>query len=176
MSKASTLQRVIDDIAHKDLGKARDRLLGLLRAYPNDLVIRHILGRIYLELQYPQEAGRYLYLIDDQSDEVQKAIAHFLKSMQNDPGAVLKILKLEGHIKDFPAGYAKDRLLMLYEESKKRGQRPSSSLKDIKPGRKISLGENAVAIGCGLTIAAALIIGVIEILKAVYNGLIGLFR
>jgi hypothetical protein len=90
MSKAIVLQRVIDDIAHKDLGKARDRLHTLIQQHPYDLELRHILGRIYLELCYPREAGRWLYLVDDQDERVLEAISQFEKSCGNNPCNLLR--------------------------------------------------------------------------------------
>ncbi len=113
MSKASTLARVIDDISRKDLGTARERLLGLLREYPNDLGLRHILGRIYLELQFPQAAGRYLYLVDDQSPYVQNAIRKYRKFKKTQTIEILKGLRLSGHVNSIDDEYARTKLLAL---------------------------------------------------------------
>ena len=121
MSKASTLARVTDDISRKDLGTARERLLGLLREYPNDLGLRHILGRIYLELQFPQAAGKYLYLVDDQSPVVQNAINKFENFKKTRAMDVLKELRLRGHIDSIDDEYAKARLLPLFKEARVRG-------------------------------------------------------
>ena len=114
MSKASTLERVITDISHKDLGTARERLLGLLREYPNDLGLRHILGRIYLELQFPQEAGRYLYLVDDQSEIVQNAIRKYERFKKSSAEDVLKGLRVRGYIGSIKDEYARNRLHPLF--------------------------------------------------------------
>ena len=115
MSKASTLIRVIDDISRKDLGTARDRLLGLLREYPNDLGLRHILGRIYLELQFPKAAGRYLYLVDDQDPVVQNAIKKYEKFKKTRSIDVLKGLRLSGQVDAIDDEYAKSKLLTLLD-------------------------------------------------------------
>ena len=57
-----TWARIEDEIAARDLGKARDRLHGLLVTYPEDLAIRHRLGEVYWMLGHPAMAGRYWYL------------------------------------------------------------------------------------------------------------------
>ncbi|AIW86484.1 hypothetical protein bwei_3876 [Bacillus mycoides] len=54
-----TLKRIEKDIENNNLGKARDRLHGLITTYPNELALRKKLGDIYFTLQYPEMAGRY---------------------------------------------------------------------------------------------------------------------
>ena len=53
MAKDDVLKRIYSDIEAGDLGKARDRLHGLLYTYPNDLHIRELLGDVYWRLQFP---------------------------------------------------------------------------------------------------------------------------
>lgn len=48
-----TLKRIEKDIENNNLGKARDRLHGLITTYPNELALRKKLGDIYFTLQYP---------------------------------------------------------------------------------------------------------------------------
>ncbi len=55
----NTLKKIEEDILKNDLGKARDRLHGLISTYPNDLELRKKLGEIYFELKHPSMAGRY---------------------------------------------------------------------------------------------------------------------
>ena len=68
--------------------------------HPNDLELRHILGRIYLEIGQLFPAGRYLYLVDDQSEIVQGAIRKFEEKYKDNPQFMLRKLKLHGHIKN----------------------------------------------------------------------------
>ena len=176
MSKASTLARVIDDIARKDLGKARDRLLGLVRTYPNDLGLRHILGRIFLELQYPQEAGKHLYLVEDQSEAVQSAVRKFEKSCQNDPCGILKALRLRGHIDGLEPGYAKDKLLARLEECKDKWKNQISidSLEHIEPTSPVIKYYKVWGIGCLVLIVIMLIVGLIRIGAWLFKWISGL--
>ncbi len=46
-----TLKRIEEDIENNNLGKARDRLHGLIFTYPNELHLRKQLGDIYYKLQ-----------------------------------------------------------------------------------------------------------------------------
>ena len=163
MSKATVLQRVIDDIAHKDLGKARDRLLSLLHVYPNDLGLRHILGRIFLELQYPREAGRFLYLVDDQDAAVQEAIKIFEKSCKDEQLYILKSLKLRGDINEIPPGYAKEKLLILSGKTRGKLGREKIPLKRTEPSKVAGIGGAVVGVGCLLIITIAVLIGLFHI-------------
>ena len=151
MSKASTLARVIDDISRKDLGTARERLLSLLREYPNDLGLRHILGRIYLELQYPQAAGKYLFLVDDQSPVVQNAVKKFESFKKTMSIDLLKGLRLRGHVDSIDDEYAKSKLLALLEKCSIRdGLFPESELSKSRGGSDKAGPGCAVAIIAGL--------------------------
>jgi hypothetical protein len=51
MGKETALRRVEEDIARGDLGKARDRLHGLLKDYPDDLALRTRLAEVYARQQ-----------------------------------------------------------------------------------------------------------------------------
>ena len=68
-----TLARIEGEIAAGDLGKARDRLHGLLSTYPADLMLRRKLGDVYWRLQYPEMAGRYWYLVEEKSPQMLEA-------------------------------------------------------------------------------------------------------
>ncbi|PAE42785.1 DUF6584 family protein [Bacillus sp. 7884-1] len=91
-----TLKKIEDDINKNDLGKARDRLHGLISAYPNELELRKRLGDIYFELKYPSMAGRYWYLEENKTPEMEKACGEFEKSMGNDPFRIARTLKYKG--------------------------------------------------------------------------------
>ncbi len=177
MSKASTLARIIDDISRKDLGTARERLLGLLLAYPNDPGLRHILGNIYLELQFPQEAGRYLYLINDQSERMQWAIRKYLKFKKTSPFDVLHGLRLRGHIDSIDDEYAKARLLSLFNEAgvesghfpESNPKRPSFSAPRTNPF------VDVLACGCLIILIISVILGAYGIIKWIIHLIGGLF-
>lgn len=94
MAKQDTLQTIEREIAEGKLGIARDRMNGLVVAYPEDLSLRSGLGDIYFKLGYPIEAGR-CWFFDEPLDEVKReAVARFLRSCESDPAIVLRRLKL----------------------------------------------------------------------------------
>ncbi|MFF2450567.1 DUF6584 family protein [Neobacillus sp. NPDC058068] len=93
-----TLKRIEEDIKNNDLGKARDRLHGLISTYTNELELRKKLGDIYFELKYPSMAGRYWYLEEHKTPEMVKACIAFEKSMGNNPNRIARALKYKGNI------------------------------------------------------------------------------
>ncbi|OIK14582.1 DNA helicase [Bacillus sp. MUM 116] len=98
MIPVKTLKKIEEDINKNDLGKARDRLHGLISTYPNELELRKKLGDIYFELKYPSMAGRYWYLEENKTPEMVKACKEFEKSMGNDPNRIARTLKYRGDI------------------------------------------------------------------------------
>jgi hypothetical protein len=93
-----TLKKVEEDIKNNDLGKARDRLHGLIATYPNEIKLRKKLGDIYWKLKYPSMAGRYWYLEESKTPEMIQACQQFEGSLGNDPIEILRILKFKGDI------------------------------------------------------------------------------
>ncbi|MBT2650051.1 DNA helicase [Bacillus sp. ISL-34] len=91
-----TIKKIEKDIEKNDLGKARDRLHGLISTYPNELELRRKLGDIYFALKYPSMAGRYWYLEKNKTSEMVKACILFEKSLGNDPFRISRALKFKG--------------------------------------------------------------------------------
>jgi hypothetical protein len=91
-----TLEKIEKDILQNDLGKARDRLHGLILTYPNELELRKRLGDIYSALRYPSRAGLYWYLEQNKTPEMKLACINFEKSMGNNPIRIAKALKFKG--------------------------------------------------------------------------------
>ncbi|MDW7616132.1 DUF6584 family protein [Peribacillus simplex] len=91
-----TIKKIEKDIEKNDLGKARDRLHGLISTFPNELDLRRKLGDIYMALKYPSMAGRYWYLEKNKSPEMVKACIQFEKSMGNDPIRIGRAIKFKG--------------------------------------------------------------------------------
>ncbi|WP_459502760.1 DUF6584 family protein [Bacillus sp. C1] len=94
--KEKTLIKIEKDIENHDLGKARERLHGLIQAYPDDLSLRKKLGDIYFRLQYPTMAGRYWYLEENKTPEMLQACRQFEKSLGNNHNEIIKTLKFKG--------------------------------------------------------------------------------
>ena len=79
MPKKRTLLKVAREMEAGELGRARDRLHGLLATYPEDLDRRSKLGEIYWQLQDRAMAGRYWYLqepTDERMVEAREAFEH----------------------------------------------------------------------------------------------------
>lgn len=91
-----TLNKIEEDIKNDDLGKARDRLHGLISTYPDELELRKKLGDIYFKLKYPSMAGRYWYFEENKTPEMLHACAKFEKSVGNDPCKISRALKFKG--------------------------------------------------------------------------------
>ncbi|MGG4268441.1 DUF6584 family protein [Peribacillus simplex] len=91
-----TIKKIEADIEKNDLGKARDRLHGLIATFPNELELRRKLGDIYFALKYPSMAGRYWYLEKNKSPEMVKSCIQFEKSMGNDPIRIGRAIKFKG--------------------------------------------------------------------------------
>ncbi|EJR59769.1 DUF6584 family protein [Bacillus toyonensis] len=91
-----TLKRIEEDIENNNLGKARERLHGLIFTYPNELHLRKQIGDIYYKLQYPEMAGRYWYLEEHKTDIMHESCLLFEKSMGNDPYHIARALKFKG--------------------------------------------------------------------------------
>ncbi|MBE0476769.1 MAG: hypothetical protein IBX62_06730 [Coriobacteriia bacterium] len=110
MALAETLGRVEADIERGDLGKARDRLLGLLRTYPANLYVRDRLGEVYWRLQYPELAGRYWYLFEPVTPEMERACAAFERKFAADARPMLAEISYRGGIDAIAGSFAERRL------------------------------------------------------------------
>lgn len=105
MSKLETMIKVEYDLQHGDLGKARDRLHGLMLAYPDDLALRVKLAEIYWDLQQPAMAGRYWYLVENKTPEMVRAIEAFEKKEGNRPLQIARALNFSGDIEQIEGTY-----------------------------------------------------------------------
>ncbi|MGE5071923.1 MAG: DUF6584 family protein [Anaerolineae bacterium] len=92
MSLSRTLERIEEEVRRGDLGKARDRLHGLIGTYPDDLGLRERLGRVYWQLQMPEMAGRYWYLAERRDEDMRAACSRFEAHFRNDPALILLAL------------------------------------------------------------------------------------
>lgn len=110
-----TLDKVERDIERNDLGKARDRLHGLIQHNPDDLDLRNRLAAIYFRLRDPAMAGRYWYLEEKRTAEIQAAVAAFERSVGYNPFFILRALKFKGNVELLKDGFALRTLLALQE-------------------------------------------------------------
>jgi hypothetical protein len=123
MAKDDVLKRIYSDIEAGDLGKARDRLHGLLYTYPNDLHIRELLGDVYWRLQFPAMAGRYWYLTEVKGEHVETAKTAFEKSVGKDPTRIMEALKFCGDLNSLSEQVLNQIEALQQEHIKKHGYR-----------------------------------------------------
>lgn len=119
MSKTSTLEKVEQEISEGKLGIARDRLHGLVQAFPSDLTLRSKLGDVYWKLGYPRQAGLYWFLEFSLDETKKEAVALFLDECEHDPSIVLKRLKLKCSPNDL-VDDARVHIMEYINECKKR--------------------------------------------------------
>lgn len=117
MSLERALERIDRDLANRDLGKARDRLHGLLATHPDNLMLRRKLGDVYSRLQFPSMAGRYWYLEEEKSTEMAAACEVFEKECGNNPVQILLAVKYKASLDAIKDTYAGRALLALQEQA-----------------------------------------------------------
>ncbi len=173
MSKERTLERIEFEIAAGDLGKARDRLHGLIRTYPDDISLRSLLASVYWKLQYPHMAGCYWYLEENQTDETRQAVASFEKRCGGDPRVIWRWLKLKGLQRRLPA-YAKARFDHLVSECKRKHRHYPQVWGRETEWHKTKKGEikdAAACVGCAVVVIVLTFIFVLGV-----TTIIGWFR
>jgi hypothetical protein len=163
MPLPQTLQRIEDDIRRGDLGKARDRLHGLLVTYPNDLSLRQRLGHVYWQLHLPEMAGRYWYLVEHKDEDMRAACARFEAQFRNDPAHLLHALKYKGNVDALGDTYARRMLLDLERRARAKHpwyglfrERGHAGLRPY-PGRQHTTRDELVKWGC-IVIAIVLLV------------------
>jgi hypothetical protein len=170
-----TLEKVAQEIAAGDLGKARDRLHGLLATYPGDLALRRRLGEVYWALQQPAMAGRYWYLEEKKSFDMGAACRAFERHCGHDPLQMLLALKYKGDLGSIRDTFAGGALLELQGQVEERcGYRVDPSRRGAakyEPERPLAPVPRAlvacVAIGL-LALVALILIGLYTVATWVY--------
>jgi hypothetical protein len=168
--KEETLKKVERDIASGDLGKARDRLHGLLATFPGDLSLRRRLGDLYALLHEPAMAGRYWYLEESPSPAMEAACRTFERSCGDDPVQILRTLKFRED-PTLLGETARERLLALQEEARHEGYRPFPAPRLGQPsGRR---GSGWLLAGCVLALVAAAfftLVGLVTAWQWIFSG------
>jgi len=163
MSIETTLCKVDKEIAAGDLGKARDRLQGLLRTYPNNLKIRYKLGEIFWRLQYPAMAGRYWYLEEPASAEMQSAREAFEKSCGNNPICMLDAIRFQGDISALEGTFAGSTLRSLITRAEEEFGFKYNFDRDRPVSYKPRWWDQLVVPGCILILIVLLVLATIGI-------------
>lgn len=116
MSLEQIFTLVDQDINCGELEKAQDRLHGLLSSHPNNLEVRQRLGEIYWQLEQPEEAGRYWFLIEATTPEMVAASYEFATACENDSLEILRRLEFKGDVMELDSGFGQFMLLNLKHE------------------------------------------------------------
>jgi hypothetical protein len=117
VSSRPDLKRVRADIRRGNLGRARERLHGLLSSYPENLDLRKRLGEVYWSLQMPAMAGRYWYLVKDKDERMLKACRTFEKTCKQDAARMLMDIKFRSEVAILRDTYARETLEHLTQEA-----------------------------------------------------------
>jgi hypothetical protein len=115
-----TQAKIERDIRTGNLGKARDRLHGLLVTYPDNFNLRKQLGDIYWLLQMPEMAGRYWYLEEMKDERMKTACNIFEKQFKNDPAFILLAIKFKGNTVSDPDTFACQTLEILHQKAREK--------------------------------------------------------
>ncbi len=174
-----TLKRVEREIEAGELGRARDRLQGLLVTYPADLSLRQRLGEVYWRLQYPEKAGLYWYLLPSKRPEMDIAKAAFERRHRNSPRQMLNELRFRGGLDSVRGTYAEGVLLRLAAEAGMSPQMLASLVASVKKrranrratevaGQSCCFGSALIFVGGGLLAAFGLVYAIITLIRWVF--------
>ena len=173
--KQETLRRIEREIDAGDWGKARVRLHGLLVTYPNDLALRRRLGEVYWQLHYPAMAGRYWYLKEDRTLEMDQACAAFERACGQDAAQILMALRFSGDVTALGDTYAGRTLLALQARVREeRGYQIEFGRRGAERYRyteRAQAGGRWLLIGClaaGLVAAALMVAGLVAVIQWIF--------
>lgn len=162
--RGSTFERIQQEIAEGKLGIARDRLHGLVQAYPLDFSLRSLLGDVYWKLGYPREAGRFWFFDLDPDADKRAAIAMFVEECANDPARIFLRLKLRCSPEEIAASGVRETVDRLVDECRRQGK----PIKTWQGSEPISPKTGWFAIGCyavSILILVLTVIGLATVLN-----------
>jgi hypothetical protein len=120
MTRQQTLEKIQLDIEQGDLGKARDRLHGLLSSYPDDLSIRKQLGELYWQLHLPEMAGRYWYLEEEKDEQMVQACRCFESRFNHNEALMFLAIKFKGQFEPLRETYAGQTITRLNQDARQK--------------------------------------------------------
>ena len=167
MSNPTLLQKIQYDIEQGNLGRACDRMHGLIQGNPNDLTLRIKLAEIYYQAKFLALAGKYWYLEENKTEAMKAACAEYEKYRGHSALGILQDLKFRGDMAKIPK-YAKEKLLSLQKETK--GKYRFYSKADIakRNRHQSTLKDSLIPIGCItvlIIILILIIVGAVTVIK-----------
>lgn len=160
MSIEITLKKVNTDVSQGNLGKACDRLHGLIMSYPDDLSLRVKLAEIYYQAKFPALAGKYWYLEENKTEIMKTACAEYEKYRGYSSLTILWDLKFRGNINKLPK-YAREKLLSLQKECKGKYKFCPRIGSAEKKKWKETFKDKVFKIGCIIILLSILLLAVI---------------
>lgn len=114
---ADTLRRVEQDLARGDVWMARQRLLGLIAAFPTRLDLRERLAEVYRRIGDRAQAGRWSFLADVRDPTETEA---FERAYARDPVRLMRALRWRGPESGASTAVAAERLLLLRQDAERQ--------------------------------------------------------
>ena len=114
------LKQIDQEVESGEIDSAKNRLHGLLTSHPNRAAVRRKLGEIYWQLDQPEMAGRYWFLIEAETPEMVAANYAFALGCDNDPLEILRRLEFKGDVMKLDHEFGQFMLLNLKREAQKR--------------------------------------------------------
>lgn len=176
MSLEQTLDQIEHDIQTGDLGKARDRLHGLIVNYPDNLELRKQLGQVYWQLQMPEMAGRYWYLEEHKTEPMLTACKRFEAQFGNDPALILFAIKFKGNVDAIKDTYPGKSLLGLdfrarekhwwYVVFRKRGSKKFLQ-RTNRDSREDSIRASVIKWGCIVVVIFVILLFLVGVIDGI---------
>ena len=170
MSLQTTLLRVDADLARGDLGKARDRLEGLLGTHPENLEVRRKLGDVFWALRYPERAGQHWYLFPDETPEMAAARRAFAARHGHDARHMIDAIRYRGGLDALRGTPAEPALRELASRARMseselewmvRRREPGGHSSALEPSRPRRPGPLGLAFGA--LVVAIVVVGLVTV-------------
>ena len=163
-----TLDRVHDDLAVGQVGRARQRLRGLIASFPDRLELRTMLAETYREEGQVVQAGRWSFL-DEDADPVE--VRAFLTAYPDPVQRMRKVCWSDAVDVAVAGPFAAARLTELRAAAERAHGAPVSWQQPRqRPGEEQdSTGDRLAMAGCGLTLLVVLalaVVGGVVVLRA----------
>jgi hypothetical protein len=155
-----TLDRVREDLSAGQLGRARQRLRGLIASFPERLDLRVMLAETYREEGQVVQAGRWSFL-DEDADPAE--IEAFLLACP-DPVQRMRKIRWSDTVDVTVAGpFAARRLTELRAAAEQATGAPVSwqQPRHRAGEHQDSLGERLATAGCGVAVLVVLVLAVV---------------
>lgn len=162
-----TLERVDADVAAGRRALARQRLRGLVDAFPERLDLRERLAALYRLDGDAAQAGRWSYL---SADADPREVAAFERAYRGDPIALMKALAWRRPEHDAATAVARERLRALRERAEADAGAPVDWADPRRPHPPARWWEPVAAGVAGVVVLALVVLFVVGVTSLVVRG------